>query len=477
MTEQIDSCERIVDDAMTELVLEFPIYAQLIARIGVKIVEIESEKHIAWTNGKAIFVNRYYVERCNRYPKREDKDGNIIDVTIGFRQMVFILAHELSHLLLESYNRAKPMGVDYESTSEESKQKRDLWNCATDYEINSNLHNNEETDQSGHTESKEVGRMPEFVLYESKYRNKIAEDIYEDLQQQAKQQQQQGNQGNNGQGGSNGNGGGSGNNSNDNSNGPGSFSDDDTPRYVDFDLDKHEPITDEATKNEIIAKIADVCGNRTQGVGSSALDRIIQRVFKKEPFNWRKALAKYIRGWMKDNYTWNKPSRAGIANNIILPSQGKTPKMHIAVAIDTSGSMSDKDIQYAFNEIFHLLSSYKFTITIIQCDAKINRVDFISKKRDLKDINIQGRGGTCFTPVFEYLNNIKNGTRPDILVYFTDGYGERYIDKNLMNSLRTLKTIFVICNNQKMTDEETRNTLSCKEQFKDILPLYTKEQF
>jgi len=427
MTEQIDSCERIVDDAMTELVLEFPIYAQLIARIGVKIVEIESEKHIAWTNGKAIFVNRYYVERCNRYPKREDKDGNIIDVTIGFRQMVFILAHELSHLLLESYNRAKPMGVDYESTSEESKQKRDLWNCATDYEINSNLHNNEETDQSGHTESKEVGRMPEFVLYESKYRNKIAEDIYEDLRQQAKQQQQQGNQGNTGQGGSNGNGGGSGNNSNDNSNGPGSFSDDDTPRYVDFDLDKHEPITDEATKNEIIAKIADVCGNRTQGVGSSALDRIIQRVFKQEPFNWRKALAKYIRGWMKDNYTWNKPSRAGIANNIILPSQGKTPKMHIAVAIDTSGSVGNNELTTLLNHLFTILQVYKdFQVDVWCVSTQVHEDTFMTftsqNKSKLSEYQIKSDGGTDLRTCFDFINEKYPVKKPDVFLLMSDFY-------------------------------------------------------
>jgi len=424
MTDQVGTCEQIVDDAMTELVLEFPIYAQLIARIGVKIVNIESEKHIAWTNGKAIFVNKYYVERCNRYPRRIDKDGNTIDVTVGFRQMVFILAHELSHLLLESYGRAKPLGIDYESTSKESKQKRDLWNCATDYEINSNLHNNEETDQSGHTESKEVGRMPEFVLYESKYRNKIAEDIYKELQQQA-QQQQQGNQGNNGQGGLNGNGSGSGDN--DDSDGPGSFSDDDTPTYVDFDLDKHEPITDEATKNEIIAKIADVCGNRTQGVGSSALDRIIQRVFKQEPFNWRKALAKYIRGWMKDNYTWNKPSRAGIANNIILPSQGKTPKMHIAVAIDTSGSIGENELMTLLNHLFTILQVYKdFQVDVWCVSTQVHEDTFMTftsqNKSKLSEYQIKSDGGTNLRTCFEFINEKYPVKKPDVFLLMSDFY-------------------------------------------------------
>lgn len=422
MTEVIDSCEKIVDDAMTELILEFPIYAQLITRIGVKIVSIKDEKYIAWTDGKAIYVNKYYIERCNRYPIREKEDGTQIDCTVGYKQMVFLLAHELSHILLETTNRAAPMGVDYESLSKESEHKRKLWNMATDYEINSNLHNNEETDSKGNVEHKEVGRMPEFGLYDSKYRNRIAEDIYQELKQEEENNQNQNNCGQSGgQGDSD-------------SEGNPSFSDDDIPRYVDFDMDKHQPITDDDTRNELIAKIADVYGNTQQGVGSSALDRLIQRVFKKEPFNWRKALAKYIRGWMKDNYTWNKPSRAGIANNIVLPSQGKTPKMHVAVAIDTSGSVGNNELTTLLNHLFTILQVYKdFQVDVWCVSTQVHEDTFktftAQNKKELSQYQTKSDGGTCLKTCFDFIDKKYKIKKPDVFILMSDFYDSLDGDK------------------------------------------------
>ena len=436
-TVAVDSCERIIEDAMTELVIEFPIYAQLIARIGIKIVNLRHEHHIAWTDGKAIYVNKYYVERNNRYPIRENRQtGETIDCTVGYKQMVFILAHELSHLLLETYNRASTVGVEYDSFERGAKKKRKLWNNATDYEINSNLHNNEEFNtQDNRYEHKEVGRMPEFVLYDSKYRNKIAEEIFKELVQESQNnnnQQQQPNSNGNGGGGN-----GSGQNQNqdddfdnqdDDEDPPYSDEDDDeVPKYVDFDMDKHEPITDEDTRNEVLAKIADVLGNRTQGVGSSALDRIIKKVFQKEPFNWRKALAKYIRGWMKDNYTWNKPSRAGIANNIILPSQGQTPKMHVAVAIDTSGSVGSNELATLLNHLFTILQVYKdFQVDVWCVSTQVHEDTFktftAQNKKELAQYQTKSDGGTCLKTCFDFIDKKYKVKKPDVFILMSDFY-------------------------------------------------------
>ena len=47
--------------AMIDLVLDFPIYASLITRIGCKI--ISSPRHtIAWTDGKAIYINESEIQ-------------------------------------------------------------------------------------------------------------------------------------------------------------------------------------------------------------------------------------------------------------------------------------------------------------------------------------------------------------------------------------------------------------------------------
>ena len=54
--------EDIAEKAIIELVLDFPLYAQLITRIGWYIVEKDTET-MAWTNGKGIYINATAVQK------------------------------------------------------------------------------------------------------------------------------------------------------------------------------------------------------------------------------------------------------------------------------------------------------------------------------------------------------------------------------------------------------------------------------
>ena len=84
-------------------------------------------------------------------------------------------------------------------------------------------------------------------------------------------------------------------------------------------------------------------------------------------------------------------------------------------------------IKKVFTEIFDILKRSKFELTIIECDAKIGKVYTANKISDV-NMKVTGRGGTCFTPVIDYIN--KSGKYRDaVLVYFTDGYGEESIPK------------------------------------------------
>lgn len=85
------------------------------------------------------------------------------------------------------------------------------------------------------------------------------------------------------------------------------------------------------------------------------------------------------------------------------------------LAIDTSGSVSDSELQEFMSEMHHI---YKcgVDITIVQCDTKINSIEPYKGKFEMTVI---GRGGTEFDPVLNYFNeNIRVYTS---LVYFTDG--------------------------------------------------------
>lgn len=110
--------------------------------------------------------------------------------------------------------------------------------------------------------------------------------------------------------------------------------------------------------------------------------------------------------------------------------------LKITIAIDTSGSISDEKLQYFFNEVFNIIELTKFKLTVIQCDSEIKDIKTYNNKRqfDLKDIKIHGRGGTAFSPVFEYINTLHSDNYPDVLLYFTDGWGERELSIKKLKS-------------------------------------------
>ncbi len=102
-------------------------------------------------------------------------------------------------------------------------------------------------------------------------------------------------------------------------------------------------------------------------------------------------------------------------------------KASLVCAIDTSYSMDKEQIDKALSQILKLKQSLGFEMTLIQCDSSIHEVKKIRSKKDIPTM-AKGRGGTAFSPVIEYLNEHKE-YRNSVLIYFTDGYGEKSIPK------------------------------------------------
>ena len=105
------------------------------------------------------------------------------------------------------------------------------------------------------------------------------------------------------------------------------------------------------------------------------------------------------------------------------------------IAIDTSGSCSREVVSRFLSETYAILSRQenffrRMKVYFIQCDCLIQDVALIRNREDWlayeKKIRIRGRGGTDFTPVFDYVE--KQRQRKELkdlkaLLYFTDGDG------------------------------------------------------
>ncbi|MEM4530669.1 MAG: VWA-like domain-containing protein [Thermofilaceae archaeon] len=127
---------------------------------------------------------------------------------------------------------------------------------------------------------------------------------------------------------------------------------------------------------------------------------------------------------------WNRPAIHYLAQDVYLPTH-KNKKLKIAVALDTSGSISDREAKEMLGILKTTLFGLKDLISevrYLECDAEVHKDVICKSLSDLPwdHFSIVGRGGTDFRPVFDKLESERY--RPDVLIYFTDGMGT-YPDK------------------------------------------------
>lgn len=147
------------------------------------------------------------------------------------------------------------------------------------------------------------------------------------------------------------------------------------------------------------------CGN-VPGEVEQLLDEL-----NKSLVGWKQVLRMFfasVSANKKEKTRKRRNRRYGIA----YPGKKKEPETKLAIAVDTSGSVSDEELNLFFSEI-RSLASLVDEVYIIQCDAEVT--DCILYKG--KTPTVKGRGGTNFGPSFKKAEELG----VDGLIYFTDG--------------------------------------------------------
>lgn len=237
------------------------------------------------------------------------------------------------------------------------------------------------------------------------------------------------------------------------------------------ELKKKVKPSDKVKDSDKIARKLDISRAHELWEGIDVSNEIIDNNVKKiavsiiedkAPENIHKLIAGYDK---KGELSWEEiikrllPSmRSGYKKTIMrrdrrqperMELRGKLPNMipEITVAIDISASMSDEDIKKIMIEILALTQSRRGNITVIECDDEIRR---IYKLRSPKDIRKRksNTGATAFSPVFEYMK--EKNLRNNILIYFTDGVGEKELTVKPVNN----NTIWVLSGKEELSLEK-----------------------
>jgi predicted metal-dependent peptidase len=145
------------------------------------------------------------------------------------------------------------------------------------------------------------------------------------------------------------------------------------------------------------------------------LAEIIERLFTIEPpkFNWKQYLKRFVNNASKV-YT-KKIRRKDNKRYAGNPGLKIKHRNHVLVGVDTSGSVSSKELVEFMHELSHMHKTGN-KITVAQFDTQLTDVSVFDPK---KNWEIKGRGGTDFQDVVDHYNDPKN--RYSGFICLTDG--------------------------------------------------------
>ena len=153
---------------------------------------------------------------------------------------------------------------------------------------------------------------------------------------------------------------------------------------------------------------------------SEHMRRLINRLLKPK-LPWRAILSPYFLSLARGDYSYERPSRR--EGDIIFPRLASRGSI-VHIAIDSSGSISKKELSEFISEVNSLKSIVCVDITLHACDLKLSKEGpwhFPAWQTMEIPEHMPGGGGTDLRPVFAWLN--ERNIRPDLLVYFTDAEG------------------------------------------------------
>lgn len=358
--------------ARISMLLHAPFYGNLACRLEMK--DATDWCPTAATDGKYFYYNR-----------------NFVDALSG-EELVFLWGHEVEHCVYDHFGRRgdkNPM----------------LWNIANDYVVNMDLV------EGG------VGERIRLVdiCFDYKYRQWTSEEVYDDLFKQAEEEgriidvstldvhldmdesdDDEGATGVNGDGDQEG----------DTKSGPAKYTKEEKRQIK------------EQFKNATM-QAARAAGNEKL---PSGIKKLVDSLVNPQ-LTWRELLPQQIQSVLRSDYSFETPSRKGIDQGIYLPGLEREQTIDIAVAMDTSGSMTDTMARDILSEVKGIMDQYTdFKIHLFCFDTEVHNPQVFTahNMEEFVEYDVQGGGGTDFEVCWNYFKD--EGIVPKKFVMFTDGY-------------------------------------------------------
>ena len=371
--------------------------------LGLELVEANDKCETMATDGKRIYYNTDFVE------------------SIPESEVQGVLVHEGAHVIFQHMLRR-------------GNRNAKIWNYATDYAINIWLRDN------GYD-------LPEGGLIDAKYRGQSAELIYRTLTSSDEALQDAVNElgGNDQQDGDDDSDqDGSGLSGDEASSESGEESEtgkySNLPSPVGEVLDAQDEDGNILDKQQMAKLSTDIMKRvamadkmeKAMSSGSYGGFSEVQDVNSAD-VDWLELFQDLLMDTKSSDTTWNRLNRRHQWRGINLPSYDKQPEGGtLAVAIDTSGSVSQSELNVFAKEIQNIAEECGLDkIMVCYCDTTVHKNedgewwDIYELDHEELDLKVRGGGGTYFDPPFNLFNKHTDDTDEVLgFCYFTDGWGD-----------------------------------------------------
>lgn len=181
-----------------------------------------------------------------------------------------------------------------------------------------------------------------------------------------------------------------------------------------------DPVENDKLDKEWEINVRQAMNVAAAGTLPGALQAIAKQIAHRA-IDWREVLCRFIDDATTRDYRWTRPNKRMLGIGYTLPSLVRESIAHVGMVIDTSGSIFDEVTFGKFcTEAQAALDEGRIEkITVIQCDVRVTCInEFYSG--DIIELNIDGGGGTRFSPAFQWFED----EAPDVsaIIYFTDLY-------------------------------------------------------
>ena len=147
------------------------------------------------------------------------------------------------------------------------------------------------------------------------------------------------------------------------------------------------------------------------------LGRTVDRVLR-PPADWREVLRTFVSSHARNDYSWGRPNRRFLWRGLYLPGLHSEELGEVVLAVDTSGSVGERELGVFAAEVNALLQAYDCTVTVLYHDTAVRKEQAWRSGDGVLVLEPVGGGGTDHRGVFERL--ARHDPVPACVVCLTD---------------------------------------------------------